>query len=63
MHHYRPQTKFAKIIFLHVSVFLFTGGGGLQANTQGGGWGVWRGGGGVGLQAHTRGDVSQHALR
>ena len=26
-HHYRPQTKFAKVMFLHLSVILFTGGG------------------------------------
>ena len=32
---YRPQTKFAKFMFLHVSVILSTGGG-LQAHTQGG---------------------------
>ena len=24
--HYRPQTKFAKVMFLHLSVILFTGG-------------------------------------
>ena len=24
---YRPQTKFAKVMFLHLSVILFTGGG------------------------------------
>ena len=50
---YRPPTKFAKVMFLHVSVILFTGGvspgpypggrlrglarGGLQAHTGGGG--------------------------
>ena len=26
-HFYRPQTKFAKVMFLHVSVILSTGGG------------------------------------
>ena len=26
---YRPQTKFAMVMFLHLSVILFTGGGGL----------------------------------
>ena len=48
-----PQTKFAKVMFLHVSVILFTGVGGLQAHTwrevEGSDWG-----GGV-LQAHTQG--------
>ena len=29
MNYYRPQTKFAKVMFLHVSVILFTGGGGV----------------------------------
>ena len=41
---YRPQMKFAKVMFLHMSVILFTGGvcgipaciAGLQAHTQGG---------------------------
>ena len=41
INHYRPRTKFAKVMFLHVSVILFTGG--LQAHTQGevegSGWG------------------------
>ena len=57
---YRPQTKFAKVMFLHVSVILFTRGclqahsqgevegsgwgRGLQAHTEGGGWGSGRGG-------------------
>ena len=27
LHFYRPQTKFAKVMFLHVSVILSTGGG------------------------------------
>ena len=27
-YHYRPQTKFAKVMFLHLSVILITGGGG-----------------------------------
>ena len=31
---YRPQTKFAKVMFLHISVCP-RGGGGLQAHTQG----------------------------
>ena len=39
LHHYRLQTKFAKVMFLHASVILSTGEGGLQAHTQGGGWG------------------------
>ena len=29
LHNYRPQTKFAKVMFLHLSVILFTGGGGM----------------------------------
>ena len=49
---YRPQTKFAKVMFLHVSVILSTGGIGI------GGVG-WYGGGMpaclAGLQAHTQG--------
>ena len=49
----RPQTKFAKVIFFHVSVCPRGEGGYLQAHTQQGGWGVWLGG----LQAHTRGEV------
>ena len=57
--YYRPQTKFPKVMLLHVSVILSTGGGGgLQAHTQWGGWGSVR----VGLQAQARG-VSQHVLR
>ena len=28
---YRPQTKFAMVMFLHLSVILFTGGGGFPA--------------------------------
>ena len=55
---YRPQMKFAKVMFLHVPVILSTEGGGwypsmpcsrsrrgLQTHTQGGSWGVWPGGG------------------
>ena len=55
-----------KVIFLHLSVILFIGGGipaclaglqgGLQAHTQGGGWGVWPG---RSLQAHTQVGVSR----
>ena len=33
---YHLQTKFAKVMFLHVSVILSTGGGGVQAHAQGG---------------------------
>ena len=46
-HYYRPQTKFAKVMFLHLSVNLFTGGTCLGPG-PGGGWGVC---------------VSRHALR
>ena len=68
---YRPQTKFAKIMFLHVSVILSTGGG-LQAHINGGVEGYGPGGvsrpiprgevGGSGwevssLKAHTQGEV------
>ena len=76
---YRPQTKFAKVMFLHVSVCPQGGGipaclAGPQAYTKG----EVEGSGGGGLQAHTRGEVggsgwgvsrptpggvSQHALR
>ena len=42
-HYYRPQTKFAKVMFLHLSVILFTGGG-----MHGGGMGGMCGRGGVG---------------
>ena len=55
---YRPQTKFAKVTFLHVSAC--PQGGGLQAHTQGGGWEVWPGDGG---SRPRPGGVSQHALR
>ena len=70
---YRPQTKFAKVMFLHMSVILSMGG--CLGPYPGGGWGSGWGG----LQAHTRGVsrprpkgspdpglggcVSQHALR
>ena len=62
---YRPQTMFAKVMFLHVSVCPQWGD--LQAHTRGGGWGVWQGGSpgphpgwklrglAGGLQAHTWG--------
>ena len=40
---YRPQTKFAKVMFLHVFVILFTRGVGIPACI-------------AGLQAHTRGE-------
>ena len=70
-YYYRPQTKFAKVMFLHLSVsYSVHRGRGLQAHTQGGGWGVWLG---RGLQAHAQegpgldqrggGSGSQHALR
>ena len=35
-HVYRPQTKFAKVMFLHVSVFLSTGEGAIPACIAGG---------------------------
>ena len=66
--YYRPQTKFAKVMFLHLSVILFTGGvsrptprgGGVGPGgsrpTPKGGLGVWPGG----VQAHTGGDVQAH---
>ena len=51
-HFYRPQTKFAKVMFLHVSVILSTvgvpgPGGGCLVRGGGGAWsqrgeGVWR---------------------
>ena len=70
--YYRPQTKFAKVIFLHLS-FCSQGGvaGVLQVHTRGGGWKVWPGWPpdphSGGFQAHTRGVCvqrggSQHAL-
>ena len=42
-YYYRPQTKFAKVMFLHVSVILSTGGG-VSRPIPGGGCGVWPGG-------------------
>ena len=33
-HSYRPQTKFAKVMFLHLSVILFTGGRGVYPSMQ-----------------------------
>ena len=45
------KRKLSKVIFLHASVILFTGGGGLQAHTQGG----RLRGLAEGLQAHTQG--------
>ena len=40
--YYRPQTKFAKVMFLHLSVSHSVHKGGIQAHTQGGSWGVSR---------------------
>ena len=62
-------------MLLHVSVILFTGGGGLPAHTRGKvGWSGWGGGvsrpiprgevegsGQGGLQAHTQGEVGGSA--
>ena len=41
-YYYRPQTKFAKVMFLHVSIILSTGRGCLGPH-PGGNWGVWLG--------------------
>ena len=67
---YRPQTKFAKVMLLHLSVILFTGGclgpgprGRLGGGLLGGCPGEFGGLPGGGVQAQARGDVSQHALR
>ena len=58
IYYYRPQTKFAKVMFLHASVILSTEGGSipacLAAGLQGGVEGNLAGGG---LQAHTQGEV------
>ena len=35
-HFYRPQTKFAKVMFLHLSVILFTEGGEVSASVHAG---------------------------
>ena len=44
-HFYRPQTKFAKVMFLHVSVILPTGGGCLvPGGAWSRGWGLVPGG-------------------
>ena len=39
--YYRPQMKFAKVMFLHLSVSHSVHRRGLQAHIQGGCWGVW----------------------
>ena len=66
MFFYRPQTKFAKVMFLHVSVILSTGGGspgpypGGRLGGHAGGGGsrpISRGGRLRGLQAHTQREV------
>ena len=44
MLNYRPQTKFAKVMFLQVSVILSTGGGGVHGCSRGGMRGCSRGG-------------------
>ena len=66
-YYYRPQTKFTKVMFLHLSVCHSVHRGGLQAHIQDGGgspgphlgWGVSRPtpGMGVGHQAHTWGGL------
>ena len=44
--------KFAKDMFLHLSVILVTGGWGcLDPDPRGGGWGIWLGGGSPGPHA------------
>ena len=43
MHFCRPQMKFAKIMFLHVSVILSTGGGMHGGGVHGGGMCAWQG--------------------
>ena len=63
---YRPQTKFAKVMLLHLSVILFTGGGCLGPGPRGrleGCPGEFGGSAWAGVQAQARGGVSQHALR
>ena len=50
-HNYRPQTKFAKVMFLHVSVILFTGGRVSRPIPEGKFGGSEQG---RGLQAHTQ---------
>ena len=60
---YRPQTKFAKVMFLHLSLSHSVNRG-LQVNTQGESWGVWPGGSpGPHLGAHTRGVHAQGVFR
>ena len=46
IHFYRPQTKFAKVMFLHLSVShsVQGGGGGCLGPHPGGKLGVWLGG-------------------
>ena len=76
--YYHPQGSLGKVMFLHVSVILFTGGGwypsmpcrspgGSPGPHPGGGWGVWSGGSpGLHLGRVSRSTpwgVSQHALR
>ena len=46
--YYRPQQSWGKVMFLHVSVILFTGGSVSRPTPKGGGWGVWSGGGSPG---------------
>ena len=48
--YYCPQRSWGKVMFLHVSVILFTGGGGIPAHIAGGIPACL-----AGLQAHTRG--------
>ena len=65
---YRPQRSWGKVMFLHASVILFTGGGGIPACIAGGipaclAAGL-RGRGGIpaclaGFQAHTQGEVEE----
>ena len=60
LHHYRPQTKFAKVMFLHLSVILFRGeGGGCLGPGPGGvsAWGCQGPGLGWGVQGQAQGCV------
>ena len=53
-HLYHPQRSWGKVICSEVCIKNSVHGGGLQAHTQGGGWGVWPE---PGLQAHIQGEV------
>ena len=63
---YRPQTKFAKVMFLHVSVILFTGMGLVSQHvlqvSRPTPRGKVEGSGLGGLQAHTKGEIEGSGL-